>query len=163
MKRLSPYLLTGLFGLCAAAHAADSGKLLRASELRDKPFSDARVVAKLPAATAISISQRKGSWAQVTSREAQGWIKVLNIVSVSGKQGSLGLAEAGKVLTTGASGKASSTAVKGFDEEDLKKSEPAPAEVTYLETLGSSSVEAQSFARRAGLKSETVPFLPKAD
>lgn len=163
MNSLHPYLLTGLLGVCAAAHAVDSGKLLRASELREKPYSDARVVAKLPAATAITVSQRKGSWAQVASREAQGWIKVLHIVSVSGKQSSLGLAEAGKVLTTGASGRASSTAVKGFDEEDVKKSEPAPAEVSYLETLGSSSAEAQSFARKAGRKSATVPFLPTAD
>lgn len=163
MKTVSRCLGVILLSLSLMAGASDSGKLLRASELRDKPFTDAAVVMQLPANTPIVVLKRQGSWAQVEARGKQGWIRVLNIVTQSAQKASSGMVEASRVLTTGSSGRESSTAVKGVTEESLKKARPAPAEVNYLETLGSSDAEARAFARDARLKSSEIPFLSETE
>lgn len=160
MKPMIRILAALLCCLSMGAWAADSGKTLRPAELREKPFNDAAVLVKLPAATPLTVIQRKGSWAQVQAAGKQGWIKVLNIITQSGRQSGSALATAGQVLTTGASGRNSSTAVKGISEESLKKAEPAPAEVEFLETLGRSDAEATTYARKAGLQDQEVPWLP---
>lgn len=164
MKRLHTCIAALLLSVPLLAAAADSGKLLRAAELRAKPFSDAAVVSALPANTVISVLRRQGAWAQIEVKGQQGWVKVLNIVTDSGRQAGSSLVEAGKVLTTGSSGRESSAAVKGVSEESLKKAKPAPREVEYLETLGSSEEQARRFAKSAGLDGdEKLPFLPAAD
>lgn len=160
MPRLCAVLLTTA---ALSAAAADSGKTLRAADMRAKPFNDAAVVVNLPASTPLVVLSRKGSWAQVQAGGKQGWIKVLNIITQSGKTSNEGLASASKALTTGSSGKNSSTAVRGFSKDDLKKAEPAPAEVDKLDKMGRSEADATAFARTTGLKEESVSWLPKGD
>lgn len=160
MNVMTRCVAAGLASVVLAAAAADDGKTLRQADLREKPFNDAPVVTVLPASAPLTVISRKGSWAQIKAGGKQGWIKVLNIITQSGRSSNTSLVSAGKVLTTGASGRDSSTAVKGVSEESLKKADPAPAEVDWLDTLGRTDAEAITYARKAGLKEQTIPWLP---
>jgi uncharacterized protein YgiM (DUF1202 family) len=51
------------------ALAAESATLARDSELRSKALSDAPVVLKLKANTAVTINSRSGAWAYVTTSD----------------------------------------------------------------------------------------------
>lgn len=143
--------------------AGDSGSLLRASAVYEKPFNDAKILAQLPEKSSVSIIQRKSSWAQIQSGPSKGWVKVFNIISLTGSKSSADLATLGNVLKSGSSGQSSSTGVKGISEESLKKAPPSPAEVNYLETLDASKGEAQAFAAKGNLSSENVPYLAKPE
>ena len=156
------YTFAGLLlAFClTTAHAADRGLLLKTTELREKPFSDAKTLANFPAKTALAVITRKGAWAKISIQGKTGWIKVLNITTDKAKTSGADLATAGRVLATGSSGRQSTTGIKGIREEALKKAKPAPEEVRYLDTLGASADSARQFARANGLKSQSVDDLP---
>lgn len=163
MRVLLGIASTSLFLTSPPILAADTGSLLRASAVYEKPFNDAKILIQLPEKTSVTITQRKSSWAQIQSGSSKGWVKVFNIISITGSKSSADLATLGNVLKSGSSGQSSSTGVKGISEESLKKAPPSPAEVNYLETLDASKGEAQAFAAKGNLSSENVPYLAKPE
>lgn len=161
MRMMCRIVFFSLLIISINAWSADMGSLLRQSSLYEKPFNDAKIVTQLAAKTSVTITQRKSSWAQVQSGANKGWVKVFNIVSTTGSKSSADLATLGNVLKSGSSGQSASTGVKGISEESLKKAPPAPAEVSYLETLDASEVAAQNFANKGQLRSQNIPYLAK--
>lgn len=146
--------------LCASTLAlADPGSVTRATDLKDKPFLDARTVTRLAAGSAVDIQTRKGAWAQVSTRDGKsGWLKILNIRSGAASSGS-GLGGVNQILNvarTGSSGNTVTTGVKGLSAEQIKNAKPNPQEVERMKSYGISSQDAQRFARSSRLESRSV-------
>lgn len=151
-------LFTILF--CAGTALAETGTLLKDSELRAKPLGDADVVLMLKAKDKVEITARQGAWASVTANGQNGWVRLLNVRTGSGQRGESGVGALASVFRTGSSGNTVSTGVKGLSEEQLKNAKPNPEEAARLNTFMESETDARSFARQAKLASHQVGYLP---
>ncbi|MFC4159712.1 SH3 domain-containing protein [Chitinimonas lacunae] len=156
-------ILVSLGLLCCALTAlADSGTLARNAELRQKPFGDAAKLADLAANSRVEILTRQGAWMQVKTEDGrQGWVKMLNVRTSSGERAAAGggVASVVGLVTTGRSGKTTTTGVKGIDEEQLGHTEPNTAELAKLKSYHSSREEAARFANSARLSARQVDYL----
>lgn len=152
-------LALALAGLLASGvAAAESGTLLRDSELRAKPFGDAEVVAELQAKAAVEIVSRQGAWAQVKSGAQSGWVRLLNVRTGSGQRGEAGVGALASVFRTGSSGTTVTTGVKGLSEEKLNNAAPDAAEAQRLSQYRETEAGARSFAKAGKLAAQDVPF-----
>jgi hypothetical protein len=145
----------------AAAQAAESGVLIRADVLRDKPFIDAGTVDKLAANAAVTIAARQGGWMQVDASGKSGWVRTLNVRLAGGGTvgGSSGVLAAASVFRTGSSGTQVTTGVKGLGESDLRAAEPNAAQLAMLNAQGVTPADASDQASRNGLKPNQVAYL----
>ena len=145
-----------------AAHAAERGAVIRAGDLKEKPFIDAPATAQLAADQQVNVLARQGGWVQVESGGKTGWLRMLNLRMAStgpakpaGKQAS--------ILRTGSSGKTVTTGIKGVDEEDIRNATVNYAELQILSTLAVPAAEATANAQASGLKESKVSYLSKGD
>lgn len=149
MRQLIPLV----FVLISGSVLAQSGTVVRKTDLRDKPFLDAAVIAPIAANTPIQIQTNKGAWMQVKAANGQvGWIKLLNVRTSGGGTNSSSLA-LGNVIKTGSSGQTVTTGVKGLSAEQIKQAEPNAAEVEKMDSYASN----QSEATRAALQAKLIP------
>ncbi|MGL4995581.1 MAG: SH3 domain-containing protein [Deefgea sp.] len=149
MRQLIPLV----FVLISGSVLAQSGTVVRKTDLRDKPFLDAAVIAPIAANTPIQIQANKGAWMQVKAANGQvGWIKLLNVRTSGGGTNSSSLA-LGNVIKTGSSGQTVTTGVKGLSAEQIKQAEPNAAEVEKMDSYASN----QSEATRAALQAKLIP------
>jgi len=148
----------------APAAAAERGDVIRAGELKAKPFVDAATADKLAANQPVTIVSRQGAWVQVETNGKTGWVRMLNLrmetgaAQANGKPGarSNGLAS---LLHTGSSGKTVTTGIKGMDEEDIRNATVNLAELEELSTLAVPPAEATADARQGGLKEHQLAYL----
>ena len=163
-----------LLGLIVAlalstAAGAESGKVLRACELRDKPFLEASKTGDLAAQTDVEVLARDGGWMQVRSASGQtGWVRLLNVQPVSTEAGSSssllgGLLKLGNVASTGSTGTTGTTGAKGISQEDLAQAQPSMTELAKLEGLPSSSANGRRHAANYKLHAQvSEPLDPRA-
>lgn len=159
-----PYLICLSFYLSQTAFAAENATLLKTAELRDKPFNDARVLTRLGAKSNVSILQRKGAWAQVQTGKTNGWVKLLSLVTLSGKRGDSGLASVNKTFQTGSTSQETTTGVKGFIAEKMeafKKATPDYPEMKELDRQAVSVRNAAQFAAELKLAPRKIDYLPE--
>lgn len=144
----------------AAALAAESGVVIRADVLRDKPFIDAAEVQKVAANAPVSITARQGGWVKVDAGGATGWVRTLNIrLAGGGTTGSSGLLAASSAFRTGSSGTQVTTGVKGLGESDLNAAVPNAAQLAMLDAQAVTPAAASEQAMRNGLKTNQVEYL----
>ncbi len=156
-------LVCALLLLIAQSALADSGTVIRNSDLREKPFSDSRSIATLSSNSKIEIQKNQGAWMQVKTPQGQvGWIKLLNVRTQSGTRNN-GLATLGNVIKTGSSGQTVTTGVKGLSAEQIQTAEPNMAEVNKMESYSSSNSEASRLARQAQLSPKKVAPLSNSN
>jgi hypothetical protein len=149
MRQLIPLV----FILISSSVLAQSGTVVRKTDLRDKPFLDAAVIAPIAANTPIQIQANKGAWMQVKAANGQvGWIKLLNVRTSGGGTNSSSLA-LGNVIKTGSSGQTVTTGVKGLSAEQIRQAEPNAAEVAKMDSYASNHGE----ATRAALQAKLIP------
>lgn len=153
-------VIASLFG-GAAALAADSGNLLRADVLREKPFVDAAALDKLDANDPVEIAARQGAWMQVNARGKSGWVRMLNVrMGAAGAGGgSGGLLAAASVFRTGSSGTTVTTGVKGLGESELRAAQPDRAQLALLAAQAATPADAAAQATGNGLKPNDVAYL----
>lgn len=147
--------------IAGSAQATESGITIKSDVLKAAPFSDAKIVATLPAATRVEILKKDGGWYQIRSARGNGWIRILSLRRGTAKaaaqplSGLAGLASGrsgtGRVVAT--------TGIRGLNEEELKAAHYDEKQVTLLETSTSSRAEAQKFAAGARLKARQVDYL----
>ncbi|MBE9611011.1 SH3 domain-containing protein [Chitinilyticum piscinae] len=156
-----PFMAALLPALLAGAAWAESGSVIRETELRQKPFSDASVVSKLATGATVDILNRQGAWMNVRSSGQEGWVKMLSVRLSEGGSTDAGsaLSQGIKVVTTGSSGKTVSTGVKGLSEEELTRAQPDYNELEQLNKLGVSTAEASKQAASAKLSANQVPAI----
>ena len=57
--------------------AAEPATVIRATELKGEPASDATTVAQLAENTTVEALERKGGWTKVKTKAGEGWVKML--------------------------------------------------------------------------------------
>ena len=151
------FIVFFLFPLLAHAEPAS---LVRASELKAQPATDASTVAQLAADATVDTSERSGGWVRVkTQAGAEGWVKLLALrYGGTARRGDSGLTQAINVARTGASGTQVTTGVRGLDEADIKTARPSPAELKKLEGYAESKQSSASFAESGKLKAQRVEY-----
>ncbi|GAB7128154.1 hypothetical protein JCM19000A_26610 [Silvimonas sp. JCM 19000] len=158
MKTTSIHLLGVAALACSLLAHAETGTVIRASELKQKPFLDASSTGQVSPGNSVSIVSRQGAWMQVKANGQSGWIKLLNVRTGSASAGSGGnsLGTLAKVLTTGSSGTTVTTGVKGLTSGEVTATHPDPAQLQKLDDYASSTSQAATAARKVPLKPRQV-------
>lgn len=159
---------SALPGLALAEEEAAVVK--RGSELRETPGDGGRVLAPLPAETAVTrTGERQGAWVRVrTTAGAAGWVHLFDVGPASGS-GSGAMAGAFRSVTSLFSKPAaqrtttstSTIGIRGLGAEDLAQAQPDVQAVSRMEALRLSDNDARQFARRAQLAAVSVEPLPE--
>lgn len=136
----------------------------RATELRERPAADSRVLAPVPARTPVQVLAREGGWTQVLALEQRGWLPAFHVRfaavvesapsgAMSGLTSLLGIGqrppETAKVATIG---------VRGLTREDFRAASPDAAALKRLQSFRASPQEAATFAKDGGVKAVPVPY-----
>jgi hypothetical protein len=158
-------LLLAALGLVASAplQAEEGATLLRDTELRSEPFSDARVIAVLKARTTLTILQRRGGWYQArTASYQRGWVRMSAIRLGELKAGSSGVGETLRFLSSGrsgASGVTVATGIRGLSAADVANATPNHQALQRLGRYQASAAQARSFAGQAKLRSRQLAYM----
>lgn len=154
----------------AARADEEAAVVRRGSELRDAPGDNGRVLAPLPADTAVTrTGERQGAWVRVrTAAGATGWVHLFDVGPASGS-GNGTMAGAFRSVTGLFSKPAaqrtttatSTIGIRGLGAEDLAQAQPDLQAVTRMEALRQGDNEARQFARRAQLTVVSVEPLPE--
>ena len=151
-------LLLALPALCLAEPAT----VIRATELRNAPATDAAVVAPLAERAQVEALDRKGGWTRVkTAGGAEGWVRMLALRYAGGgaaRQGDSGIAQLLNVARSGTSGTQVTTGVRGLDAEQLASARPNAAELQKLQGYAASKDAAAGFAASGKLQSRSVGY-----
>ena len=159
MKKIFALLLLGWLPLAVYAEQQAS-YTVRATEIKQQPFSDAATVGMLGEKASVKIIQRQGGWVMIGSDQGDGWVKMLNLRSSSAKRGDSGLQSLFNLGRSGSSGITVATGVRGLSEEDLKNAKPNPAELAKMKNYAADKNQAEKFARNGKLNAQTLDFIP---
>lgn len=154
----------------AARAEEEAAVVRRGSELRESPADSGRVLAPLPADTAVTrTGERQGAWVRVrTAAGLAGWVHLFDVGPASGN-GSGTMAGAfrsvtglfSKPATQRTTTSTSTIGIRGLGAEDLAQAQPDLQAVARMEALRQSDGEARQFARRAQLTAVSVDPLPE--
>ena len=157
------FALTGLLAALPAA-AAESGKLLKADELKAEPFRDAKTLSVLAAGDKVDILKRQGGWIQVKSSKGSGWVRMLSVRrGEAGKPGGAGDAAGLLGLASGRAGTGkvvATTGIRGLNEEQLKAAKYSEFELKLSDAYVESAAEARKFAAKGKLAARKMDYLP---
>ena len=157
--RISGFFLSLL--LFPALCAAEPATVIRATELKKEPATDAATVAQLPENTAVEALERKAGWTRVKAQGTEGWVKMLLLrygEPGAARQGDSGVSQLFNAARTGTSGTQVTTGVRGLDAEDLKTAQPNNAELKKLEGFASKAEAAGGFAQKGNLHARQVDY-----
>lgn len=155
-------VLCGLFA--CAAHAAETGYTLKATDLKEQPFIDAATLTTVPEKTVVEIVTRQGAWMQVKTKDAkQGWVRMLTVRLGSPDQkpirgnllSALGFNRPRPTSSTTAT---VTTGVRGFSEEDLAKATPNAAEAVKMKGFSVTPAVATQFAESSKLSRRPIAY-----
>jgi len=150
-----------LLFLAPALCLAEPATVIRATELKQAPATDAATVSSLAENTAVDAGERKGGWTRVKAGSSEGWVRMLSLRYAGAgdaKQGDAGVSQLLNVARTGTSGTQVTTGVRGLDAEQLANARPNPAEVKKLEGYSASKEGAEGFAGKGNLRSQRVEY-----
>jgi hypothetical protein len=138
---------------------AEPATLIRPTELKKEPASDAVTIAELPENAAVDTLERRGGWTRVKTPKGEGWVRMLALRfggSTQAKRGDSGISKLFNVARTGSSGTTVTTGVRGLDPEMLANAQPNPAELAKLEQYTATPQAAAGFAAKGKLKAHPV-------
>lgn len=155
-------LLIALPLLAPALCRAEPATVIRATELKRAPATDAEGTGQLAENAKVDALQRQGGWTRVKAAGgAEGWVRML-VLRYDGagvaKQGDSGIAQVLNVARTGTSGTQVTTGVRGLDAEQLTHAKPNTAELKKLERYSASKDAAAAFAERGPLRAQQVSY-----
>jgi len=155
-------MLCMALGFAAGAWAQEEAYVVRETELKAKPYSDAQTLFMLPARSKVIVLQRRASWNQVKSGTTTGWVKMLSLQLARGAaqhRSDSGLRSLFNVARTGGSGATVTTGVRGLSEEQLTHAQPNPEALDALERYASDRRAAERFAAQGKLQAQRVDYL----
>lgn len=155
--RILAFLLLWVPLFCAAEPAS----LIRATELKKDPATDADTIATLQQSAAVEAGERRGAWTRVKAPAGEGWVKMLSLrygAPGAAKPGDTGVSELFNVARTGSSGTQVTTGVRGLDADMIKAAQPNQAELSKLDGYAASQDASASFAQRARLVPQAVEY-----
>ena len=146
--------------LAGSAVLAETGTVLKSTEVRVEPLGSAEVVAELAAKDTVDITARKGAWAGVTTPAGvAGWARILNLRTGSGLPGNDGGNSLVAAYRTGSSGTAVSTGVKGLSGDQLMSASANTGDLLLLDSYAANGDQARQFAAEVPLASQKVNYL----
>jgi len=152
--------------LAPALCLAEPATVMRATELKQQPASDAASVATLAENAKVDALERKGGWTRVKAEGGtEGWVRTLSLRYAGAgeaKQGDAGISQILNVARTGTSGAQVTTGVRGLDAEQLANAKPNAAELKKLERYAASKEGAEGFAAKGKLSAQQVAY-PRED
>lgn len=155
--RLAPLLLL-LPALCLAEPAT----VIRATEMKQQPATDATAAGQLAENAKVDALERKGGWTRVKAEGgAEGWVRMLALRYAGAgeaKQGDAGIAQMLNVARSGTSGTQVTTGVRGLDAEQLANAKPDAAELKKMENYAASKDGAEGFAAKGRLRAQRVDY-----
>jgi Bacterial SH3 domain len=141
---------------------AEPATLVRASELKATPATDAATIAELAASTPVDAGERNGGWIKVrTQAGAEGWLKLLVLrygAAGAAKRGDSGISQAVNVARSGSSGTQVTTGVRGLDANDIQTARPNPAELAKMQGYAESKEGSSAFAQGGKLRAQRVEY-----
>ena len=144
------------------ASATSPGSTLRETELKEKPFLDAKTLRTLPANSALTILERQGGWMQVNAAGQQGWVRMLNVRTGTAAASTGTDASSVTTLATGRAGTGNIVAtsgIRGLNEEQLSKAQGDPKQLQKMESNARSKQDAAQYAAKHKLKAIALPYL----
>jgi hypothetical protein len=139
--------------------------VLQQTTLRAEPYSDAAALATLRAKQQVTVIERKGGWYQVRIPGQSGWLRMSHVRFGDGSsttQGSSGLSETLRFLSTGRSGSSGvtvATGIRGLDAADVANARPDHRAVNRLERYRVSQSTVESFAHSGKLRTQPLGYL----
>ena len=141
---------------------AEPATVIRATELKKEPATDAATVAQLAENATVDALERQGGWTRIKAGANEGWVKMLALrytaAGGAAKAGDTGLQQAFNVARSGSSGTQVTTGVRGLDESQLATARPNPAELAKLNTYTADKAAANAFAAEGKLMPAAVPY-----
>ena len=138
---------------------AEPATVIRATELKSEPASDATTMAQLAENSAVEALERKGGWTRVKTKSGDGWVKMLALrYGGTAKSGDSGIGRLFSVARTGSSGTTVTTGVRGLDGDQIKTAQPNAAELKKLHGYAVNSQAAGSFAASGKLEAQKVEY-----
>jgi len=141
--------------------AAEPATLMRATELKQEPATDAATLARLPENAAVEALERKGGWTRIKAGAAEGWVRMLSLRfggPGEAKKGDSGVTQLFNVARTGTSGTQVTTGARGLDADQLANAQPNPAELAKMDGFAASAEAAASFAAKGRLSATSVEY-----
>jgi len=148
--------------LAASLCAGEPATVIRATELKKEPGTDAPAVAPLAAGAKVDALERKGGWTRVKAEGgAEGWVRMLQLrygAAGESKTGDSGVAQLVNVARTGTSGTQVTTGVRGLDAEQLANARPNPSELSKMTGYAADKDAAASFAAQGPLRAQRIEY-----
>jgi hypothetical protein len=147
--------------LLPALALAEPATVIRATDLKQEPATDAATVAALTENTAVEVLERKSGWTRVKAQSGEGWVRMLALRfggTAAAKPGASGLNQLFNVARTGSSGTQVTTGVRGLDADQIAAAQPNPAELAKLEKFAADRDAAASFAAQGKLDAKAVEY-----
>jgi len=142
-----------------AVCAAEPATVIRATDLKQEPATDAATVASLAENTAVDALERKSGWTRVKAPAGEGWVKMLALrYGATPKQGDSGITQLFNVARTGSSGTQVTTGVRGLDEKQLANAQPNPNELAKMKGFAADRNAAAGFASKGKLSATNVEY-----
>lgn len=169
MKRKSLLLLAALAGCwMLAAWAVDSARIVRATDMRDAPYTDARMLELLRAETTVEILERQGGWYHVklTDSGRQGWVRMSSLRMEQTAEAQAGAGWFASLFRAGRSSATWTTAttgIRGLKAEDIANAAPDFDEVEQLNGYAASPADARTFAADLKLRHQQIAYLPEPE
>jgi len=138
---------------------AEPATVIRATELKNEPATDAPTVSELAENASVEALERRGGWTRVKAGGAEGWVKMLALrygAPGSARQGETGLSQLFNAARTGSSGTQVTTGVRGLEAEQITNAQPNAAELKKMQGYASSRDAATKFAAQGKLQTRTV-------
>jgi hypothetical protein len=156
-----------LWAWASAVLAADTGYVIRATDLKAKPYLDADTMTRLPEKSAVEILVREGPWMQVKTQGTTGYVRMLQVrLNVSASAQVRESPASSPVVTAvhrpSGSRPTVTTGVRGFDEQGLKDAQPDPAAFALMVSFAATKPQAQQFAQASPLAPRSVPYYSEA-
>jgi len=151
----------GLLLLLPLLVSAEPATVIRATELKKEPASDADTVAKLAENANVEALERKGGWTRVKAADGEGWVRMLSLrygASTAAKPGATGVNQLFNVARTGTSGTQVTTGVRGLDAEQIVNAQPNPNELAKLQNFAAERSAAEGFAAQGKLAAQSVEY-----
>lgn len=164
MRTTRSVLLIAVFtAFSAMAFGQEQGLTVRATDLKDQPFTDANTVLRLAENTRVEVQSRKLSWLQVAVQGTSGWVKMLSLrfdgAKPSAKDELGGIRAIYNLATTGSSGSTVTTDARGLDERKLRNPSPNPPALAAMRAFAASRQEAETFAELERLKPQQLDYV----
>ncbi|MCO7225502.1 hypothetical protein [Pleionea sp. CnH1-48] len=160
MKRYS-YLAVTILISSSVSWASDKGSMIKPTELKTMPKSQAKVIRVLKKDQSVVVKKRQGGWYFVDTSTNQGWVKMffVRFENLSKQRGRIGLSSVLKSTQSAHSDITMTTGVRGLSEESLKNAKPNFVQLAELTRNRSSKKTATEFARQGKLKARKQQYV----